>query len=115
MALWLPQSRTMAYVPPQRHGYRRSQHGQRHAQHLTVPRAFSEVLQLIAIASSMKWSTTGQLLCNTPTMIIEGFILLVLIQAHNHSNEERGVEFNGILKRRLLLNSYVHSLADPEF
>jgi low-affinity ferrous iron transport protein len=68
------------------------------------------VVLLIAIASAMKWSTTGQLLCNTPTMIIEGFLLLVLIQAHNIANEERGVEFNGVLKRRLLLNSYVHSL-----
>ncbi|KAH8657570.1 low affinity iron transporter-like protein [Tricladium varicosporioides] len=68
------------------------------------------VFILIFIASVMKWSTTGQLLCNTPTMIIEGFLLLVLIQAHNISNEERGLEFAGVLKRRLLLNSYVHSL-----
>lgn len=69
---------------------------------------------LIAIASAMKWSTTGQLLCNTPTMIIEGFVLLVLIQAHNISNEERGMEFNGVLKRRLMLNSYVHSLNEMD-
>jgi low-affinity ferrous iron transport protein len=68
------------------------------------------VVLLIIIASAMQWSTTGQLLCNTPTMIIEGFVLLVLIQAHNIANEDRGVEFNGVLKRRLLLNSYVHSL-----
>ncbi|TVY73369.1 Low-affinity iron/zinc ion transport protein fet4 [Lachnellula suecica] len=68
------------------------------------------VILLLVIASAMQWSTTGQLLCNTPTMIIEGFLLLVLIQAHNIANEERGVEFNGVLKRRLLLNSYVHSL-----
>lgn len=68
------------------------------------------VISLLVIATIMRWSTTGQLLCNTPTMIIEGFLLLVLIQAHVISNEERGVEFNGVLKRRLLLNSYVHSL-----
>jgi low-affinity ferrous iron transport protein len=69
------------------------------------------VVLLLAIASVLKWSETGQLLCNTPTMIIEGFLLLVLIQAHNVSNESRGQDFNGVLKRRLLLNSYVHTLS----
>jgi low-affinity ferrous iron transport protein len=44
-------------------------------------------------------------------MIIEGFLLLVLIQAHNVSNESRGQDFNGVLKQRLLLNSYVHTLS----
>ncbi|RDW75332.1 putative low affinity iron protein [Coleophoma cylindrospora] len=68
------------------------------------------VFILLGIASIMKWSETGQLLCNTPTMIIEGFLLLILIQAHNVANEERGREFSGILKRRLLLNHYVLSL-----
>lgn len=68
------------------------------------------VFGLLTIATFMRWSETGQLLCNTPTMIAEGFLLLVLIQAHNTSNEERGNDFNGVLKRRLLLNSYVHGL-----
>ncbi|CAL3965306.1 hypothetical protein PZA11_001912 [Diplocarpon coronariae] len=69
------------------------------------------VFALLVIASAMVWSTTGQLLCNTSTMIIEGFLLLVLIQAHNTSNQERGEDFNGVLKRRLLLNSYVHAIS----
>jgi low-affinity ferrous iron transport protein len=30
------------------------------------------VLSLIAIASGLRWSETGQLLCNTLTMIVEG-------------------------------------------
>lgn len=46
-------------------------------------------------------------------MIIDGFLLLVLIQAHNVSNQQRGEDFNGVLKRRLLLNSYVHAIEDP--
>ncbi|CAO3641312.1 unnamed protein product [Mucor fragilis] len=61
------------------------------------------VLALIAIASAMKWNQTGQLLCNTPTMIIEGFLLIVLIQAHNMSNIQRRVQLHDILIRRLQL------------
>ncbi|KAJ5683657.1 low affinity iron transporter-like protein [Penicillium maclennaniae] len=37
-------------------------------------------------SSAMRWSETGQLICNTPTMILEGFLLLVLIQAHDETN-----------------------------
>ncbi|KAF1801149.1 Low-affinity iron/zinc ion transport protein fet4 [Mucor lusitanicus] len=61
------------------------------------------VLALIAVASAMKWNQTGQLLCNTPTMIIEGFLLIVLIQAHNMSNIKRRVQLHDILIRRLQL------------
>ena len=68
------------------------------------------VVALLVTATIMLWSEAGQLLCNTSTMIIEGFLLLVLIQTHNISNEERGLDFNGLLKRRLLLNSYVHAI-----
>lgn len=49
------------------------------------------VILLIIIASAMKWSETGQLLANTPTMIIEGFFLLILIQAHNWADERRSI------------------------
>ncbi|GAN09411.1 iron/zinc ion transporter [Mucor ambiguus] len=61
------------------------------------------ILALIAVASAMKWNQTGQLLCNTPTMIIEGFLLIVLIQAHNMSNIKRRVQLHDILIRRLQL------------
>ncbi|KAJ5052343.1 uncharacterized protein L3040_002094 [Drepanopeziza brunnea f. sp. 'multigermtubi'] len=70
------------------------------------------VVALLLTATIMLWSTTGQLLCNTTTMILEGFLLLVLIQAHNTSNKERGEDFNSVLKRRVLLNSYVHLISD---
>jgi hypothetical protein len=46
------------------------------------------VIMLLAVASIMRWSETGQLLCNNPTMIIEGFLLLALIQAHVMANED---------------------------
>lgn len=61
------------------------------------------VVALICVASGMQWDQTGQLLCNTPTMIIEGFLLIVLIQAHNMSNIKRRVQLHDILIRRLKL------------
>ncbi|KAF7921377.1 hypothetical protein BELL_0334g00060 [Botrytis elliptica] len=70
------------------------------------------VFALLATASIMKWSETGQLLCNTPTMIIEGFLLLILIQAHNIANAARGADFQSLLKHRLLLNHYVCELSE---
>ncbi len=47
------------------------------------------VILLLVIASALKWSVTGQLICNSPTMIIEGFCLLVLIQAHVWADYQR--------------------------
>jgi len=43
-------------------------------------------------------------------MIIEGFLLLVLIQAHNISSAARGREFSGQLKRRVILNYHVNNV-----
>jgi low-affinity ferrous iron transport protein len=60
------------------------------------------VVTVIVVASCMHWSERGQLICNTPTMIIEGFLLLVLIQAHHLSNEKRRIQFRSILVRRLM-------------
>ncbi|RHZ57048.1 hypothetical protein CDV55_100476 [Aspergillus turcosus] len=68
------------------------------------------VVTVIVIASCMHWSETGQLICNTPTMIIEGFLLLVLIQAHHLSNESRRIQFKGILVRRLMINAQIERL-----
>lgn len=67
------------------------------------------VLGLICIASAMEWNQTGQLLCNSPTMIIEGFLLIVLIQAHNVSNIKRRVQLHDILVRRLKLLQYAQA------
>lgn len=65
---------------------------------------------LLAGASGLHWSETGQLICNTPTMIIEGFFLLVLIQAHNMVNENRRTQFKEILVRRLTINAQLEQL-----
>lgn len=49
------------------------------------------VIILLIISSVLKWSTTGQLIANTPTMIIEGFFLLFLIRAHNWADKTRRI------------------------
>ncbi|ORX97339.1 low-affinity Fe(II) transport protein [Basidiobolus meristosporus CBS 931.73] len=67
---------------------------------------------LLCIASGMDWNETGQLLCNTPTMIIEGFLFIVLIQAHNMSNTKRRIQLHDILLRRLKLHQFLLSVAD---
>lgn len=65
------------------------------------------VIALLLIATAMHWTTTGQLLCNTPTMIIEGFLLLVLIEAHCIANEVRERHLRNILERRMILSRYL--------
>jgi Low affinity iron permease len=37
------------------------------------------IVLLLAAATAMRWNETGQLLANTPTMILEGGLLLVLM------------------------------------
>jgi low-affinity ferrous iron transport protein len=65
------------------------------------------VLSLIAIATGLRWSETGQLLCNTPTMVVEGFLLLVLFQAHNLGNIKRRGQMGTALERRCRLGSLI--------
>jgi low-affinity ferrous iron transport protein len=62
------------------------------------------VILVLCIATGMHWSETGQLICNTPTMIVEGFLLLVLIQAHSMTNLRLRHRFHDILMLRMALN-----------
>jgi low-affinity ferrous iron transport protein len=65
------------------------------------------VVGLVIMASALRWSETAQLVCNSPTMIIEGFFLLMLIQAHNWADEERSNMVSELTKSRLYLHNYV--------
>lgn len=65
------------------------------------------ILGLIIIASGLRWSTTGQLICNTPTMIIEAFFMIVLLQAHNWADQQRRIEVTALFMRRRYLLAYV--------
>ncbi|KAJ6114238.1 low affinity iron transporter-like protein [Penicillium sp. IBT 16267x] len=72
--------------------------------------SFVIVVAVLVIATAMHWSETGQLICNTPTMIVEGFLLLVLIQAENMTNTDRRLQFRDTLRRRLTMNLQVSCL-----
>ncbi|KKY30325.1 putative low-affinity fe transport protein [Diaporthe ampelina] len=65
------------------------------------------VVALLVVASAMQWTETGQLLCNTPTMIVEGFLLLTLIQAENIADDKKRVTYEDILNRRLVLDKHL--------
>lgn len=65
------------------------------------------IIGLIIAASCLHWSTTGQLIANTPTMIIEAFFLIVLIQAHNWADYQRRVELTALCGRRQILLNYL--------
>lgn len=64
------------------------------------------VIGLIVMACAMSWSETAQLICNTPTMIIEGFFLLILIQAHNWADDERSNMVGELVASRLYVYNY---------
>ncbi|KAK9328463.1 Low affinity iron permease-domain-containing protein [Lipomyces starkeyi] len=65
------------------------------------------MIVLVIGASVMKWSTTGQLLCNIPPSLIESFLMIILITSQNMADaKRRAVLFNMYQRRRHLL-SYV--------
>ncbi|BGP35049.1 hypothetical protein JCM10296v2_006879 [Rhodotorula toruloides] len=58
---------------------------------------------LVVAASALKWSLTGQLLCNVPPSIIESFMMLMVIQGHNENDAKTGGELNIVFERRAVL------------
>lgn len=74
--------------------------------------AIFSVFGLITAASAMQWTETGQLLCNTPTMIFEGFLLITLLQAHNEADEKRRMVYDDILTRRLVMDKHLSAFSD---
>ncbi|KAF1926977.1 Low affinity iron permease [Didymella exigua CBS 183.55] len=65
------------------------------------------ILGLIVGASAMRWTETGQLLCNIPPSVIESFFTLILITGHNIGEAKRRVDLHNINLRRLKMISYV--------
>lgn len=74
--------------------------------------AIFAVFGLIITASAMQWTETGQLLCNTPTMIFEGFLLITLLQAHNEDDEKRRMVYDDVLTRRLIMDKHLSAFGD---
>lgn len=72
------------------------------------------IVGLIIGASAMKWTTTGQLLCNIPPSIIESFLMMVLITGHNLFNHKRREDLQTMYLRRLKVLSWVMELKPLE-
>lgn len=81
---------------------------------LTVVFGAVAIVGLIIGASTMRWSVTGQLLCNVPPSIIESFFTMILITGHNIGEAKRRVDLFNVYLRRVKLISYVDALAKAE-
>ena len=92
--------------------YRVSSFFSRLAGHVAVTYAsVGVVILLLVSASAMGWSETAQLLCNTPTMIIEGGMLLVLMMAHMASHQYMRARLQTLLQRRVAFRTALDHLA----
>ncbi|KAK9236569.1 Low affinity iron permease-domain-containing protein [Lipomyces kononenkoae] len=72
---------------------------------------FLILIGLVVGASVMKWTTTGQLLCNIPPSIIESFFMIILISSQDMADAKRRAMLFNIYKRRRYLLLYVNSRA----
>lgn len=72
--------------------------------------AICSIIALIIASSALHWSTTGQLIANTPTMIIEAFFLIILIQAHNWADQKRRIEIGSLYARRCILLAHLQRI-----
>jgi low-affinity ferrous iron transport protein len=77
------------------------------AHEFTVVGGFLVIVGLIVGASAMRWSLTGQLLCNVPPSIIESFFMIILITGHNAEEGRKTAELRSIYERRLKLLSFI--------
>ncbi|KAI5457559.1 putative low affinity iron transporter [Mariannaea sp. PMI_226] len=80
------------------------------AHEITVLLGIVLVVGLIVAASAMKWTTSGQLVCNIPPSIIESFFMMILITGHNISEARRRADLNSMYMGRLKLLSFVNQL-----
>lgn len=80
------------------------------AHELTVVAGFLLLVGLVIGASVMRWSLTGQLLCNVPPSIIESFFMIVLITGHNQEQSRKVAELQSMYERRLKVLSFVQRI-----
>ncbi|KAI3092597.1 hypothetical protein CBS147333_10227 [Penicillium roqueforti] len=88
------------------------------AHELTVLAGVLVIIGLIVAASAMRWSLTGQLLCNVPPSLIESFFMIILITGHNAADRSKRVDLKNLYDRRLRLLSlatYIESLEVPVY
>lgn len=73
----------------------------------TIVIGFLSIIGLLIGATAMKWTMTGQLLCNVPPSIIESFFMMVLITSHNMSDDKRRADLQAMYLHRLQLLCWV--------
>ncbi|KAE8369176.1 Low affinity iron permease-domain-containing protein [Aspergillus caelatus] len=80
------------------------------AHEITVVLGVVTILGLVAGASAMRWTMTGQLLCNVPPSLIESFFMIVLVTGHNSADDRKRVDLRNTYARRLQLLGYVNAV-----
>ncbi|KAL7919885.1 Low affinity iron permease [Trichoderma austrokoningii] len=70
------------------------------------------VIGLVVGASAMRWTLTGQLICNIPPSIIESFFMMILITGHNLSEADWRTDLHHMYLWRLRLHGFVDQLTD---
>ena len=81
------------------------------AHELAVIAGFLTIIGLLIGASAMRWTITGQLLCNVPPSLIESFFMIILITGHNSADDRNRLNMRNIYVRRLKLLGCVNSIA----
>lgn len=76
-----------------------------YAHELMVVSGVFLIFFFIIAASAMRWSLTGQLLCNVPPSIIESFFTMILLTGHYIDEEKRRNHLTGFYTRRRKLIS----------
>ncbi|RHZ43908.1 uncharacterized protein CDV56_103008 [Aspergillus thermomutatus] len=80
------------------------------AHEITVVAGFLTILGLVAGASAMKWTLTGQLLCNVPPSLIESFFMIILITGHNSADDRNRLDLQNLYERRLSFLAFVNGV-----
>ncbi|KAM3521539.1 hypothetical protein NHJ13051_006188 [Beauveria bassiana] len=70
------------------------------------------IVGLVIGASAMRWTVTGQLLCNVPPSLIESFIMLILVTGHNLGEARRRQSIETMYLRRLKVLVYVDMVGE---
>lgn len=71
------------------------------------------VVILVVLATIMKWSITGQLICNVPPSILESSLMMILVIGHNVSDGYQIEQLEKILARRVRLGKWADAVDKP--
>ena len=72
------------------------------------------VLALLVVGTALKWSWTGQLLCNVPPSIIETFIMMTLITSHELDDQRQNKRLRELAATREMLTKWLDGAGSAE-